>query len=177
MDAAGNGGVHGPQGVPKRARTSYRLQGKGMATLTPRTRVTAFPTSIVLLLCSVVLIGCASSKAGFQKDGSYLLDRYEQNMDCQSMYKTIWGRTQVMKALPDRARAEQKAASPTASQWFGRWFGTPGKGVPSIEEYDRERARVYALHRTMQEKKCVPLDLETELGPSNAAIEEIRRQH
>jgi hypothetical protein len=98
-------------------------------------------------------------------------------MDCQALYKSIWGRTQLMKALPEKARAEQKGTSSTATQWLGRWFGTPGKGLPSIEEYERQRVRVYALHRAMLDKKCVALNLEMELAASDAAIEDIRRQN
>lgn len=139
-------------------------------------RLAAAVACAVSVAGSLALAGCASSGLGFQQDGRYLLDRSEQGMDCPELYRVIWGRTQVMKTLPDKAAKEKKQVSATASQWFGRWFGAPGKGIPSIEEYDRERVRVYALHRAMQEKKCMTLDLEKELTASDALMDVIRQQ-
>jgi hypothetical protein len=129
----------------------------------------------LLLLCLVPLTGCAS-KAGLQSDGTYALDRSEQNLDCDRLYKSIWGRVQVLKGLPARIRAEQSASPSTAWLAFGRMFGGSGGGVSAMKEYDRERAHIDALHRAMIDKKCVPLDLDRELAATTTEVAELRRR-
>jgi hypothetical protein len=59
-------------------------------------------------------------------------------------------------------------------QAFGRWFGGSTKGLASLVEYDRERAHVRSLHRTLIGKGCPPLDIESELAATDAAIAEYR---
>ena len=107
---------------------------------------------------------------GFQKDGTYNLDSGEQGMDCLRLSNSIWGRLQVMKALPGRAKAEREAAAPTAVQAVGRWFGGSNRGLASLDEYDRERAHVRSLHRALMSKGCPPLDIERELAETDTAI-------
>ena len=109
-----------------------------------------------------------------QKDGTYTLDSSEQTLDCGRLSNNIWGRLQVLKSLPDKAKVEREAAAPTAVQAVGRWFGGSTKGLASLEEYDRERAHVRSLHRTFIGKGCPPLDIESELAATDAAIAEYR---
>jgi len=129
---------------------------------------------IVLLAAVHQLIGCMGS-LGLQSDGTYTLERHEEQASCDALYKNIWGRIQIMKGLPAKAMAEQATPAPTASLLFGRWFGGPSKGLKAVEEYDRERAHTYALQRTMREKKCVAVDVDLELGEVNAEIAKIRK--
>ena len=126
------------------------------------------------VLASLLAAGCAGASIGLQKDGSYNLDGGEQTMDCTRLSNSIWGRLQVLKALPAKAKAERDAAAPTAVQAFGRWFGGSDKGLASLAEYDRERAHARALHRTLLDKGCPPLDIEGELAATDAAIAEYR---
>jgi hypothetical protein len=127
----------------------------------------------VLLACTLAA-GCASASIGLQKDGTYTLDSSEQTLDCGRLSNNIWGRLQVLKSLPDKAKVEREAAAPTAVQAVGRWFGGSTKGLASLEEYDRERAHVRSLHRTYIGKGCPPLDIESELAATDAAIAEYR---
>jgi hypothetical protein len=127
----------------------------------------------VLLACTLAA-GCASASIGLQKDGTYTLDGSEQTLDCGRLSNNIWGRLQVLKSLPDKAKVEREAAAPTAVQAVGRWFGGSTKGLASLEEYDRERAHVRSLHRTFIGKGCPPLDIESELAATDAAIAEYR---
>ena len=132
---------------------------------------------LLLLLVVPCVSSCASISAGFQSDGSYLLERSELNADCNVLHKSIWGRIQVLKGLPAKAQAEQDAAPSTASSFFGRWFGGPNKGLSAVEEYGRERAHVYALRRAMVEKKCIEVDVPGELAQADADIARFRQQH
>jgi hypothetical protein len=115
-------------------------------------------------------------RAGFQSDGSYILESSEQKADCSGLYKNIWGHIEVIKGLPARARLEQEAAPPTASSFFGRLFGGPDKGLASVAEYNRERAHVAALQRTMVEKKCLEVDVAGELAQSDAEMARLRQK-
>jgi hypothetical protein len=129
---------------------------------------------IVLLLAASHVWGCASVSVGLQSDGRYILERSEQSADCQGLHRNIWGRMQVIKSLPAKARAEQQSTPTTTSSLFGRWFGGPGKGLASIQQYDRERAHVSALQLTMLEKKCISVEVETELATADAEMAQIR---
>ncbi len=115
-------------------------------------------------------------RVGFQSDGSYILESSEQQADCSELHKNIWGRIEVLKGLPARARLEQEAAPPTASSFFGRLFGGPNKGLASVAEYNRERAHVTALQRTMVEKKCLEVDVVGELAQSDAEMARLRQK-
>lgn len=128
---------------------------------------------VTLFVCALAA-GCASASIGLQKDGTYNLESSEQTMDCNRLSNSIWGRLQVLKSLPAKAKAEREAAAPTAMQAVGRWFGGSTKGLASLEDYDRERAHVRSLHRTLLGKGCPPLDIERELAATDAQIAEYR---
>jgi len=128
----------------------------------------------IALFASMLGAGCSTPSLGLQKDGSFNLDNAEQSMDCQRLSNNIWGRLQVLKSLPAKAKAERAAAAPTAVQAVGRWFGSSGNGLAPLEEYDRERAHVRALHRTLISRGCPPVDLERELAATDAEIAEYR---
>jgi hypothetical protein len=128
---------------------------------------------LAILVCATAA-GCASVSIGLQKDGTYNLDGSEQAMDCIRLSNSLWGRLQVLKSLPAKAKAEREAAAPTAVQAFGRWFGSSNQGLAALEEYDRERAHVRSLHRLLIGKGCPPLDIERELAATDAEISQYR---
>jgi hypothetical protein len=150
--------------------------GAPMAAITSRGGAAVKSVRMVLgaVLLAGLLGGCMGS-LGLQSDGSYLLERHEQNATCDVLYKEIWGRIQLIKGLPAKAMAEQAAPPPTASLLFGRWFGGSEKGLKAVEDYDRERAHTYALQRAMREKKCVNVDVDLELAEVTTEMSRIRR--
>ena len=127
---------------------------------------------VLAALCAWPLLGtgCASTKIGLQGDGSYGLETGEQGMDCQRLSNSIWGRLQVLKAMPDRVKSERAAVASNFVQVVGRMFGGSSKGLDTLKEYDRERAHLRALHRLMLDKGCMPIDIERELAVTDAAI-------
>ena len=129
---------------------------------------------MVLLLAASHLWGCASARIGLQSDGTYILESRERSADCQVLHKSIWGRIEIIKGLPAKARAEQQTVPSTAFSLFGRLFGA-NKGLDAIAQYDRERAHVYALQRTMIEKKCIAVDVDAELAEANAEMARLRQ--
>ena len=134
------------------------------------------PNHWLLPAALLLLWGCAAARVGFQSDGSYVLERSEQSADCQALNKIIWGRMQVLKELPVKAKAERDSAPATTSSLFGRWFGGPNRGLSAIQEYNRERAHVYALRRTMVEKKCIEVDVDAELSQVDAEMRRFRQE-
>jgi hypothetical protein len=132
------------------------------------------PLARVLACAGTLSVAACSTSVGLQKDGTYALDSGEKSMDCQRLANSIWGRLQILKALPDRAKAERASAAPTAALAFGRLFGA-NKGLVALSEYDRERAHARSLHRVSTDKGCPPLDIERELAATDAAIAEYRK--
>jgi hypothetical protein len=136
--------------------------------------------SVRAILCAVLLAGmlplagCAGS-LGLQSDGTYLLEQHEEHATCDTLYKSLWGRIQLIKGLPAKAMAEQRAPPPTASSLLGRWLGGSHNGLKAVEEYDRERAHAYALQRAMREKKCVNVDVDLETAEASVEMARIRQ--
>ena len=69
------------------------------------------------------LSSCSSVSLGLQNDGTYILENNEKSLDCDRLYKAIWGRVQSMKTMPARAKVEQEQLPPTAFLAIGRIFG------------------------------------------------------
>lgn len=132
------------------------------------------PVGLALGL-ALVFSGCAGVSVGLQENGTYKLESSEAALDCDRLYKNIWGRIQLVKGMPDRARKELQQTPPTAFLAIGRIFGSQNKGLATIDEYDREIAHIGALHQVMLEKRCPPINLERELADTEAAMAELRR--
>lgn len=141
----------------------------GIARCPRRAALSAFSCVLALLAA-----GCAA-KVGLQSDGSYMLDRNEQTMDCQRLSNSVWGRLQILKALPDKIKAEREAAAPTAFSAFGRLFGSSSQGLINMKEYERERAHVRSLHRQLVDKGCPPVDVEREIALTDAEVAPYRK--
>jgi hypothetical protein len=153
--------------------------GASMRAITLGRRAAVKPVRAILclvLLAGVHQLGACMNSLGLQSDGTYLLERHEEQATCDQLYKEIWGHIQVIKGLPAKAMAELATPPPTASLLFGRWFGDSSKGLKAVEEYDRERAHAYAIQRAMREKKCVNVDLDMELGDVPAQMARIRQK-
>jgi hypothetical protein len=129
---------------------------------------------LAVALCSLPLSGCGSAAIGLQKDGTYILENSEKSLECDRLYKAIWGHIQIMKKLPERAKAEMQTTPTTAFSAIGRIFGVQNKGLSAIDEYDREAAHVDALNRAMVEKGCARIQLERELADTEYAIAQLR---
>jgi hypothetical protein len=131
--------------------------------------------TIVLLAGVHQLTGCMGA-LGLQSDGTYLLERSEEQATCDSLYKSLSGRIQLIKELPAKAKAEQAAPPPTAFSLLGRWLDSGSKGLKAVEDFDRERAHAYALQRAMRQNKCVPVDVDLEIAPAAAEMARIREK-
>lgn len=123
---------------------------------------------------ALALAGCASSIVGLQSDGTYILERSERTYSCDALHKNFVERVEVLKLLPEKAKAERQEAPQTAASLISRWMSGPNKGLVAIDQYDRERAHAQALQRTISEKNCPPVDLDRELAEADAEVTRIR---
>jgi hypothetical protein len=123
---------------------------------------------------ALALAGCASSIVGLQSDGTYILERSERTYSCDALHKNFVERVEVLKLLPEKAKAERQEVPQTAASLIGRWMSGPNKGLVAIDQYDRERAHAQALQRTISEKNCPPVDLDRELAEADAEVTRIR---
>jgi hypothetical protein len=133
-----------------------------------RTRITRV---VAILVAIATASACASPDVGYQEDGHYVLEPRELAMDCNQLSKDLVSRLQTLKNLPWYAEWEKGNEPPTMMLAWGRWFGADNKGLAHLDEYERERAHMKALHGWMATKGCRPaLDLDRELAPIDAEI-------
>jgi hypothetical protein len=117
-------------------------------------------------IVSICALGCALSacatmqdinggpRAGYQKDGRYLLTSQEQGLGCRELQERSRGLQAQMQELSQRAVHEMQQVPTTISNAWGRMFGDPGEGVPAVEEYNQARAESAALDTTLTQKGC-----------------------
>src|SRR5262245_42902769 len=98
--------------------------GAPITTITPGGQAAVKSVRVVVgIMLVAAALGACMSSLGLQTDGNYLLERYEEQASCDALYKNIWGRIELIKGIPAKARTEEAAPAPTASLLFGRWFG------------------------------------------------------
>jgi hypothetical protein len=121
-----------------------------------RTRITRV---VAILVAIATASACASPDVGYQEDGHYVLEPRELAMDCNQLSKDLLSRLQTGNEPPTLALA------------WGRWFGADNKGLAHLDEYERARAHMKALHGWMVTKGCRPaFDVDRELAPIDAEI-------
>jgi hypothetical protein len=127
------------------------------------TRPAYSPLKAVAPLCVIatLLTGCATAhdlsgleRPGYQGDGTYVLSAREQELDCRQLQKRSQGLEAQMLELSQRAVHEMQQVPATVANAWGRMFGDPGQGVPSVAEYNEARAETAALNATLASKGC-----------------------
>jgi hypothetical protein len=66
-----------------------------------------------------------------------------------------------MLELSQRAVQEVQQVPATVANAWGRMFGDPGDGLPSVAEYNEARAETAALNETLARKGCSASSIET----------------
>lgn len=136
----------------------------------PASRLAIRLPKAVAPLCAlaVLLSGCASvhdlsgiERPGYQGDGTYVLSAREQEMDCRQLQKRSQGLQDQMLELSQRAVQEVQQVPTTIANAWGRMFGDPGDGLPSVAEYNEARAETAALNETLARKGCSASSIET----------------
>jgi hypothetical protein len=122
----------------------------------------------------LALAGCASTIVGLQTDGTYILEKNEHTQSCDAMGRSFAERVEILKLLPETAKAERESVPQTAVSMLSRWMSSGKQGLAAIEQYDTERAHAHALQRAMHDRQCPPVDLDRDLAEADARIASIR---
>lgn len=111
--------------------------------------------ALVLALagCSTVQDMTGVPRAGYQKDGSYVLTSEEEGLGCRELQERSLGLQQQLQALPQQAVQQMQALPTTIASAWGRLVGTPG-AVPAVAEYNEARAESAALNDSLEKKGC-----------------------
>jgi hypothetical protein len=95
-------------------------------------------------------------RAGYQKDGSYVLSAQEQTAGCRELQERKVGVQQQLEELPAQAIQQMQKLPTTVANAWGRLVGTADQGVPALAEYNEAKAEAAALNESISRKGCGP---------------------
>lgn len=95
-------------------------------------------------------------RAGYQKDGSYVLSAHEHDLGCRELQARQVGLQEQLTELPAKAVKQMQELPTTVANAWGRLVGSPDKGVPALAEYNEAKAEFAALNESLQRKGCGP---------------------
>jgi hypothetical protein len=93
-------------------------------------------------------------RAGYQENGSYVLTLQEQEQGCRALQERSMGLQEQMHALSLQAMQQMQEVPNTVAAAWKRLVGSPGDGVPAIEQYNEARAESAAIQTEMSRKGC-----------------------
>jgi hypothetical protein len=115
----------------------------------------ALASSILMGACAAVQDMAGIPRAGFQKDGTYVVNDEEEKLACRQIKERIDTLDRKIKSLPAKAALEEQRGPQTVGSALGRWFGAPGDGLSATTEYQRANAESDAMHALLARKQCV----------------------
>jgi hypothetical protein len=108
---------------------------------------------LALAGCSTVQEMGGIPRAGYQRDGSYVLTSEEEGLGCRELQERSLGLQQQLQALPQKAVQQMQALPTTIASAWGRLVGAP-EAVPAVAEYNEARAESAALNDSLAKKGC-----------------------
>jgi hypothetical protein len=145
---------------------------------------------LTLLLPAGLLAGCSASlgvgqgtgfgtgvagetapRAGYRSDGSYVLTQEEQAFDCRQLGFAADRSIQQINAMPIQAQQQRDAPPSSVVHAVAR---LSGGGIPVVDEFDRERARLQAIGQLLGQKSCPRIDLDAKTKAAETTIGEFR---
>ncbi len=93
-------------------------------------------------------------RAGYQKNGTYVLTAEEQNLGCRELQARQLGLQEQLEALPTKAVQQMRELPQTVASAWGRLVGSSDQGVPALAEYNEAKAEAVALDASLQRKGC-----------------------
>lgn len=100
-------------------------------------------------------------RAGYQKDGSYVLTAEQQSLGCRELQARQVGLQEQLEQLPSKAVKQMQELPQTVSDAWGRLVGSETQGVPALAEYNEAKAESAALNESLQRKGCGRSSVET----------------
>lgn len=124
--------------------------------------------ALPLLALAFALGGCSSvqevmgvERPGYQKDGTYVLSEQEQGLGCRELQERSLSLQGQMQQLSLQAVDQMQKLPTTMAAAWQRLVGSPGEGVPAVEEYNEARAESAALNATLVRKGCSSIETAT----------------
>jgi hypothetical protein len=79
---------------------------------------------------------------------------------CYALSSNLKADIDRMRALLDKAKAEEKAPPGDLLSAWQRTFGEKGEGVPSLKELRKVRKRADGLNESLRAKGCATIDID-----------------
>jgi hypothetical protein len=98
-------------------------------------------------------------RPGYHGHGVYQPTPEEQAFDCTSLAFALNKTIQAITAMPAIAKTQHEAPPPSMLYAVQR---VSGAGLPVLEDFKRERARMRALTRLNTQKACPVIDTEAQ---------------
>ena len=121
---------------------------------------------LIIMLAAALAAGCSAtsppdltSHPGYHGHGVYVPTTEEQAFDCKSLAFTLGKSVTAINAMPALAR-DQRDKPPSSMVHAVQRLS--GSGIPVLEDYKRERARMKTLQQVNDAKKCPPVDVDAQ---------------
>jgi len=115
--------------------------------------------------CSAMSELSGAPRAGYQKDGTYVLSAQEQTLGCRDLRERQVSLQEQLQQLPSKAVQQMQELPNTVADAWGRLVGTPDQGVPALAAYNEAKAESAAVNQSLYEKGC-GTSMETASVPS-----------
>ena len=141
--------------------------------------------TLLSLLAGLLLSACAAAMPGYTPEskhkpmlsapdpgtmtpgGTYQLSETENKLECGRLTGTMYI---IIARLRDVKISKPPSALASFAQKMSALTGGTEAGVSLEDDIARERARLEAFNRRLAEKQCKTLDLEAELNPWAANV-------
>lgn len=126
--------------------------------------------------CSAVPDGITGSGTvshpGYHGQGVYIPTGEELAYDCNSLAFMINKSVQLINAMPEQAKKQRDAAPTSVVHAVHR---VSGGGIPVLDDYKRERAKLKALVEVSAQKKCPSIDAEAQTKAAADKLAAVRK--
>lgn len=139
--------------------------------------------TLVTMLLAALLGGCAAASgqigAGANAGrglhgGIYVPFDNEVAHDCRQLGFLIEKGVSRLTALVKDAEQQKSGPPASVARAFNRLAGA---GIPAIEDYDYERARIVAFNGLLAEKGCKRVDVDAQTAASDARMAQLRGRY
>ena len=126
----------------------------------------------LIAACSAVPEPDASLRPGYHAH-AYVLTVEEHGYDCKSLAFVIAKSVETINEMPAQAKKQRDAPPASVVHAVQR---VSGNGIPVLEDYKRERARLKALELLGHEKGCPSVDVDGQTKEAAEKLATFRKQ-
>lgn len=132
---------------------------------------------IATALCVVMAGACSgivegdADRPGYRAH-TYVATEAEKAYDCPAIAYAIGRSVQAINAMPAKAKAQRDGPPSSMVHAVQR---VSGNGIPVLEDYKRERARLKTLGDLSTAKACPAVDVETQIKDATDRLGTFRK--